>query len=172
MSGKEVRGLISDQVRASEDFRAGVIYAAHNKHSSTYPTVDIAIVNEKNQLLLGRKSDDLANKWRFLGGFVDPTKDRCLEDAARREANEETSHSLEFDSEFKYLGSTYIDDWRYRKELDKIMTSVFKVKALWGSISSGDDICEVQWKELDSKLESIVAEQHLPILEMLRKDLN
>lgn len=176
ISNSEVRALISDDIRKSPDFRAGVIYAAYNMYPKTYQTVDIVITKlqgDLKEVLLARKKVDKASKWRFIGGFVDPRLDKSLEDAAEREAYEETGglaiHSL------KYFGSTIIDDWRYRNEVDKIMTAVFTAEYTYGHAKASDDIDELEWVPLKKLLQSnswkeVLVEEHLPIFEMVFKN--
>lgn len=167
-SGTELRRSISHRVRASADFRHGVVYAAHNRHPVAYPAVDIAILRG-HEVLLGRKRNDLSGRWRFLGGFVDPRKDDGLEAAARREATEE-SGGLEF-GPLTYVGSLRVEDWRYRNELDAIVTTLFCCEYRWGEARASDDIAEAAWCSLDRLAETLIPE-HLPLGEMLTAHLN
>ena len=61
------------------------------------------------------------SKLRFVGGFADPN-DNSFEETAIREAREETNLTCVI---VDYIGSTKIDDWRYRNEFDKIITNIF-----------------------------------------------
>lgn len=148
ISGTEARNAASKEIRAEKAFRAGVTYASHNRFSISYQCVDVFIWRERqegNQALLGRKKTDEAGKWRFIGGFVDPS-DESLEMAAKREAIEETSLSVQ---EAKYLFSQRVEDWRYRKEMDKIMTAVFSLKYFFGKEDPKDDIDELRWFDIE-----------------------
>lgn len=49
-------------------------------------TASIIIVNEKNQILLGKRTDN--HKWGYAGGSIE--LDEKVEDCARRELFEET----------------------------------------------------------------------------------
>lgn len=146
---------------SSADFRAGAIWAAHNKYPTVYPTVDVAIFNRPPltieaaneheesslQILLGRKPNE--TRFRLIGGFADA---RCgsYEIDARREVYEETK--LEVSSP-KYIGSFKVDDWRYRNEVDCIKTMLFICHNIYGSPQASDDIEEVEWFRLhDFKL--------------------
>jgi len=137
----ELRQKYADKVFNSQDFRAGILYAYHNQYAKVYPTVDIAVYrNERKELLLGKKPN--SQKWRLIGGFVDPTDDN-YEAAAIRELREEAGKvNVE---NLKYAMSAKIDDWRYRSEVDKIITNVFTCDYKSGELSPQDDICELGW---------------------------
>lgn len=156
ISGTEVRNQCGREVRDSKDFRAGIIYSTQNRYPIVFPTVDIALVKrdfEKQKkvqyVLLGKKHGETA--YRFPGGFLD-TKDESLELAAKRELQEETNLNVEGD--LTYLGSYSVNDWRYRSEEDKILTSFFYAEHSWGSPTPGDDLEKVEWVPVD-KLNSI-----------------
>lgn len=141
VSGTEVRKNIKREVLSSPDFRAGAIYQVYNRYDQVYPTVDIALFDgDLAKLLLGKKPNE--NKYRFIGGFVDP-KDKCLEDSASRELKEEAG-PVEI-SRPQYVGSYQVNDWRYKKEADKIMTSLFWAQYSFGTLEPGDDISEIKY---------------------------
>jgi len=164
-SASEERADIAHTILDSPDFRAGVVYAAHNQYPSVFQTVDVAILRA-DHVLLGRKKDQ--KQWRFIGGFVD-VKDESLERAAKREALEETD--MEIDS-FTYLASLRVDDWRYRGEESKIMTAFFKAWYIYGSAIAKDDIFEVNWFKINEELHTRIREEHKPLVEILLKDYN
>lgn len=168
-----IREQISDIVLNSEEFRTGVIYAHANTYVKVYPTVDIAVFrNNKTELLLGKKEID--NKWRLLGGFSDPT-DVSYEEAAKRELEEECGPIVTTD--MHYEKSFRVNDWRYRKEVDKIITALFSTDYVSGDAQGSDDIGEVHWFSLDEVAHMIArnetAEEHEPQLRcLLEKYLN
>ncbi|MCP4521433.1 MAG: NUDIX domain-containing protein [Cytophagales bacterium] len=136
-----IRQQYADKVSDSEDFRGGIIYGLYNTYTKVYPTVDMAVFrNERTEILLGKKS--INNKWRFIGGFVDPT-DGSYEEAAIRELQEEAGNietaNVNYEASFK------IDDWRYRSESDKIITIFYGADYVFGTPTASDDIAEVQW---------------------------
>lgn len=145
------------------EFRAGIIYATQNRFPTTYPTVDIAVLDEYGspscKILLGRKPG--WKSWVLPGGFVDPT-DPSLEYAAWRELSEEVVgldvHGL------KYLASLKIDDARYRGTKDGIISSLFVAWKLEGFEQAGDDLEEVKWFTFKDAL-SVVAANHKPLVE-------
>lgn len=159
-ASEERRRIAAGNTRATADFRAGVIWATQNRYPAGLPTVDIAIV-EGDKLLLARKPNE--DHLRFPGGFFDPTRDTSLEDTAIREAREETT--LEVSSPV-FVGSTVVDDWRYRSEVDKIVTSLFVVERTAGSPKPEDDIAETRWVDWRGSNVTLVNE-HKPLGAML-----
>ncbi len=167
-----IREKISDKVLDSEAFRTGVIYAYSNTYLKVHPTVDIAVFrNNKTEMLLGKKEID--NKWRLLGGFSDPTDD-SFEAAARRELTEECG-AIEI-TEIKYEKSFRVNDWRYRSEADKIITSLFSTDFISGDPAGSDDIAEVKWftlNDVQSMMDQqFTAEEHIPQLSLLLTKYN
>jgi bifunctional NMN adenylyltransferase/nudix hydrolase len=168
-SASEIRAAIKEQVTDSIEFRAGVIYAYANTYPKVYPTVDVAVFrNNKEQILLGKKEND--QKWRLPGGFTDPT-DEGFESAAQRELREECGPVAV--TKMEYEGSFRVDDWRYRNEIDKIITTLFSTDFISGEPKASDDIAEVQWFPL-AKLPEMIAgglttHTHTVLLEALLK---
>lgn len=162
VSGSEIRKDICREVIATPEFRAGVVWAMGNQYPKCFPTVDIAIFDEDGEkLLLGRKPDE--KQYRFIGGFADP-KSPCYEADARREVKEETGIEI---TDPEYIGSTIIDDWRYRAEPDKIKTIFFAAKYQFGRIQADDDIAEVKWFNIKELTADDIVNTHCPLLAML-----
>jgi cytidyltransferase-like protein len=93
-SGTDVRAMVKEP-RASEDFRAGAIYAATQQgYPTSFQTVDMVIRNENGDaVLIGRKPN--SNDWVFPGGFVDPWMPRSKpRHAARRKKKPAISRSM------------------------------------------------------------------------------
>lgn len=140
ISGSEIRNELSKKTKASSEFRDGVIWAVYNRYPTTYTTVDIAVFNEDySKILLARKPDE--KEYRLIGGFSTP-ESTSFEDDARREVMEEAKIEV---SEMTYLGSFFIDDWRYRSEADKIKTILYATKYTYGRPEGADDVAEVRW---------------------------
>jgi bifunctional NMN adenylyltransferase/nudix hydrolase len=140
ISGTQIREKISREIIESSEFRAGVIHSVYARYSTTFPTVDVCAYNDKGEILLARKPNE--ELYRFVGGFVDAT-DVSLERAAYREFMEEVSGS--HINELQYILSQKVDDWRYRKEKDGIMTTLFLGRFGHGQVKASDDIAEVVW---------------------------
>lgn len=145
VSGSEIRKVVRNNTKDSVDFRAGVIWATENQYAAVHPTVDIAIYDKKNRkVLLARKPHE--SLYRFVGGFADVNSSSYEEDAVR-EVYEETGLKL-CKSDLLYIGSTLVDDWRYRSERNKIKTLLYVGFYKGGVPVPDDDIAEVKWFDL------------------------
>ncbi len=71
----------------------------------------------------------------------------------------------------KYEKSFCANDWRYRSEADKIITSLFSTDFVNGDPATNDDIAEVQWFKLTDVQtmmdQQSTAEEHAPQLTLL-----
>lgn len=166
VSGTEIRKLVSREIRSSSDFRAGIIHCSYAQRPTFYQTVDIALVNEDHKVLLARKPGE--TKWRFPGGFVDVKLDEQLEDAALRELREECGEHIKC-SDMVYLTSQKVDDWRYRSEESKIMTSLFYSNYKSGRIEPNDDVFELLWVDIsklarEDKIEDEIMPEHCDLV--------
>ena len=168
VSGTEIRKQVSEEIKSSKEWRAGVIYGNYNRYPTSFQTVDIAVFNEdESKVLLAKKPNE--EKYRFIGGFVD-VKDTSLEQAAKREFWEEAGKAeIAITS---YVGSFRVDDWRYRSERDKIMTVLFKAKYIYGHLSPSDDISELKFFKIEDLkttggiIENII-EEHQSMMSIL-----
>ena len=166
ISASEIRGEIGIKSKPTADFREGVIWATMNNYPNVYPTVDVAIYDKAaNKVLLGKKADE--NKYRFIGGFAEP-KSPDYETDAKREVMEETGLSI---SSLTYLGSMYIDDWRYRNESSKIKTLFFLGYYSFGAARPNDDIAALKWFDVNDELLTYMVDEHKPLGEKLLKFL-
>lgn len=179
-SGTEIRDSLTNTIKESYDFRAGIIYSAQNRRPRCETTVDVAILHDTGvksgmgtglKLLLGQKPGFLG--WRFIGGYVDP-KDSSFEAAAKREAFEETGLEI---SNVRYLGSAKITDWRYVKEDDSIKTLLFWGWSMTTGAKANDDISVTGWFDIPvniSNIESLremIVPEHKELFDILIKEL-
>jgi len=137
-----------------------------------YAAVDVAIIDTfgllheyGTNILLGRKPGQ--EKFRFIGGFSD-VNSKSYEDDAIREVKEETR--LRINNPI-YVGSTLVDDPRYRESRDKIKTILFAANYKGGKPKAGDDVEEVKWFEVDALKPSDLVKEHRPLLKMLKEKL-
>jgi bifunctional NMN adenylyltransferase/nudix hydrolase len=152
-SASEIREIVKEKIMDSVEFRSGIIYAYANTYLKVCPTVDVAVFrNTKKEILLGKKDND--QKWRLIGGFSDPT-DASYEEAAHRELQEECKNIQV--GEMIYEKSFRVNDWRYRNEPDKIITTLFSTDYVSGNPEGSDDIAEVKWFSLEHVKEMIAA---------------
>lgn len=170
VSGTEIRKMVKNQVKSSQMFRHGAVWSSWQRFPTVFSTVDVAILNGDNsQLLLAKK--EYESKWRFVGGFAQPS-DLSMEETANRELREEVR-----DAEFErittdhYIGSRKVDDWRYRGREDCIRTSLYWTRYLWGSLQASDDIEKVKWFDLNDKTKLDLVDNHVILFEMLMKHL-
>lgn len=164
VSGSEIRNRISKSVKNSAEFRMGVIWAVHNRYPTAYATADIAIL-KGDEVLLGRKPKETL--FQFPGGFSTP-ESKNFEEDAKREVAEETGVEI---GEPEYLGSSFIDDWRYRNEVDKVKTLFFKAQYIFGGQPSEKELAEMRWFKISELGPSNVQDFHLGLLEMLKENL-
>ncbi len=166
-SGTEIRKTTSVLARDNHHFRAGVIWSVYNQYPKVFTTVDVAIMKNPslsmNQMetLLARKSNE--KLYRFVGGFAEPNSESFEHDAIR-EVMEETGLEV---SRPKYLGSFKIDDWRYRKDVDKIKTMFFVSEYIFGKADANDDIAETRWFKLSELNENCIVSEHRDLFKCL-----
>ncbi len=162
-----LRESLSDMVYDSREFRAGILYAYYNQYKKVYATVDMAVFrNDKKEILLGKKPTN--HKWRLIGGFSDP-EDNSFEEAAVRELQEECG-PIEIEN-VQYVMSAKIPDWRYKKEVDQIISTVFSCDYISGSPKAQDDIIDLEWFDVSTLPKMIqngdLTEEHLHIFKKL-----
>jgi len=172
-SGTEIREEVGREVRASSDFRAGVIYSTFNQYPRLNMVVDIAAICTRvgedlkphSSVLLGRKKGDIG--LRFPGGFVN-VGDGSLEAAGRRECREETGV---FPETMEYLGSWPVADSRMGPR-DGMMSAFFLGHVVSeGRIKVEDDLDGAMWLPVEKLREVKWYESHVPMFEALCKRL-
>lgn len=153
LSGTALREVAARTALDSYDFRAGVIYAHSSRWPIPWAVVDVAVVDAFNQrVLVGRKKHDPIGQYRFIGGFVDALLDDSLERAVFRELGEEcpgvSIHAP------VYLGSYSIQDWRYRKSSDKLLSAFFLAPYMSGRTDPASDLAETAWMDFEQLTQS------------------
>jgi bifunctional NMN adenylyltransferase/nudix hydrolase len=146
--------------RDTESFRHGMIYASQQQYPIAYQTVDIAVINDNDEILMIQKEGD-DYEYRFVGGFSDPNSP-SLEYDARRELQEECGVNVNI-GVAHYVSSRLIDDWRYKNNKNcKIKTAFFVAKHLWGNASPMSEITKCEWIHI-SMLSKNVVDEHLAL---------
>lgn len=170
ISASSIRKELGLKVLNNSSFRHGVIWAVNNQFPICYPTVDAAIYNEDcSKLLLCRKPNE--DKFQFVGGFAAPESPSYEADVAR-EIDEELGIEV---GDIKYIGSSLIDDWRYRDEVDKIKTLFFSAKYIFGAPAPKDDIVEAKWFSIaliESNPHKIIVNYHIHLFNMYISRMN
>jgi bifunctional NMN adenylyltransferase/nudix hydrolase len=166
VSGTEVRKMVSEEVKDSVDFRAGVIYQSYNQYPKVHPCVDVAITDNDKVLLAKRPYED---SWRLIGGFSRPT-DSSYEHTARRKVSEDAGKNLSI-TNLTYIGSVQVPDWRYQSEEDKIMSVLFKTTKGWGRIEPSDDVSELKFFNIEDLNEEMMVNEHKILMTMFLEDL-
>jgi bifunctional NMN adenylyltransferase/nudix hydrolase len=147
--------------RDSDSFRYGVIYASQQQYPIAYQTVDIAVINDNDEILMIQKEGD-GEQYRFVGGFSDP-KSPTLEHDAHRELQEECGINVNI-GVAHYVSSRLIDDWRYKNNKNcKIKTAFFVANHLWGNASPMSEITKCKWIDVSMLSENVV-DEHLSLV--------
>lgn len=166
ISATQIREECGKEVHNTEDFRRGINYVTQTDYVKVQPTVDIAPYSFRtNEVLLVKKPRE--RYYRFVGGRADVRSDSYEADALR-ELEEETSL---IGKNLEYMGSTRIEDWRYRGRENKVKTLFFAVTKWSGVPLLMDDLegGDYMWKNL-AELETddaMIMPEHRVLVTML-----
>lgn len=183
IKGEDIRNSLTNNVIESADFRAGVIYSAMNQWPKVITCVDAVIFHKSQrttttggtgspapllsqyEFLLVKKSGEPG--WRFAGGHAEPIT-KSFEQDVRDEARQETGIDIR-PGQVGYIGSTYVPDWRWAAEQDKVKTLVFACEAMTLEARAADDVAEAKWFKSEDIHSGIFVEVHKPLFEMVEK---
>lgn len=153
------RVLAIKEDELTQAHREGMIYGLAQGYPVGMSVVDVLVYKKEGEaiyFLLGRKEREVA--FRIIGGFFDVTVDATLEDAALRELKEEAG-SIVTTSPI-YVSSKKVDDWRYRDNKHKIVSSLFIVQYREGECVPSDDIKELMWVRQEDISSTLIVESH------------
>lgn len=148
----------------------GIKDTVNDKYPTNYPVVDILLfTNNDTKVILGKKIGETST-YRFIGGFFDK-EDINFENAAIREVYEETNLKIKNPI---YIGSSIINDWRYKDSKDSIVSSFFiaRVDDI-STLKASDDIEElkiIQYSELKNRYKELLVPNHIPLFELFIKN--
>ena len=125
------------------------------------PTVDIILQRDSKILMVRRKKDPFKHQLALPGGFIN--EGETAEEAARREAIEETSLEVEPIE----IQGVYSDPKRDPRK--HVMSIVFVGIIVGGSDRAGDDAESIEWVELGNIEKQEIAFDHAQILRDYKK---
>jgi 8-oxo-dGTP diphosphatase len=130
------------------------------RHRNPIPTVDVIIEQNSRILMIRRKNEPYKGCLALPGGFVD--EGERIEDAARREANEETSLNIHL---VGILG-VYSDSKRDPRGhlISTVFVGIVPSDNVALEASAQDDASEVEWINLEAVIKSNIAFDHKKIL--------
>lgn len=126
------------------------------EYRNPVPAVDIILQTGSKILMVRRRNEPFKGKLALPGGFIN--EGETAEEAAKREAREETSLEVE---PIEVLG-VYSDP---RRDPRKHVMSITFIGIITGGIErAGDDAKDIEWVELEELDESLLAFDHSQII--------
>jgi hypothetical protein len=150
----------------SDDFRAGIIWDILHRPPIAYPTIDVAAaqLNSGRGVLVKKKGE---GKYRFPGVFYDPTLDTNFESAGHRACSKELPGINV--SDMRILFSHKIDDPRYRKSRDGVITLMALATCdIHSNLQVAHEMEHAQWFDLEKITPDLVVPEHRVLAEKMR----
>lgn len=129
-------------------------------YENPLPAATALVVNDRGELLLGRRSVEPARgQWCLPGGFIEA--DESMDQAAIRELREETG--LQADSAV-FLGCCY----QHSRHYGGVIVFGYRVDAVRGEAVAGDDMQELAYFAFD-RLPAIAFDSHHRLIDILQQ---
>jgi ADP-ribose pyrophosphatase YjhB (NUDIX family) len=128
------------------------------------PTASVLILNEKPQVLLGKRAKNPGKgKWDIIGGFLELGEHP--EVGAAREAKEEAGAEITITG----MVGIFMDNY----ELDDYATLnvCYTAKLTGGELKPGDDIAELKWFDVEALPEDIAFQNGQDMLDAWIKQI-
>ena len=107
-------------------------------YQNSKPTASTLIINENNEVLLGKRAiDPSKGMWDVIGGFLN--NGESPESGAIREAKEEAGVVVEIEKFIGIFMDTYGDSDYFTLNI------CYTAKIIDGELKAGDDIDELKW---------------------------
>jgi ADP-ribose pyrophosphatase YjhB (NUDIX family) len=129
------------------------------KHRNPIPTIDVILTKDSNNnviLLIKRKNNPFKDQFALPGGFVN--EGEKVEDAVRREAEEELSVKVEPNDILGVYSNPNRDPRGH------IISTAFICKIINGELKANDDVAYLRWVEINSLENMKLAFDHSKIL--------
>lgn len=175
-NGTAIRRKIGEEIILTNEARRGVIYASHNRFPQGIPSVEVFLFDAYGKAVFIKKSNE--NKLRLIGTLFDPEQDETYESTAHRICNSEFDVTI---GNLKYITNQKINDWRYRGENDKIITTLFTassrldtedIERLQRVTDFYEEVVFVPKDELELKVDELIIPEHVDLVKkVLELDL-
>jgi len=131
-------------------------------YQNPLPAATALVLNQENMLLLGRRAIEPAKgAWCLPGGFMEMGE--TMQQAALRELKEETGLEGKMVS---FVGCFYQESRSY----GSVIIFGYRVDAVNGELTAGDDMEAVQYYHLDS-MPPVAFDSHRKLIAKLREQL-
>ena len=131
-------------------------------YQNPFPAATALVLNQHNQLLLGKRAVEPAKgEWGLPGGFIEMGE--SMEQAALRELKEETGLEGKV---LSFVGCFFQESLFY----GSIIIFGYRIEAAGGTLQAGDDVAEISYFDLGS-LPPVAFEAHRKLIANFQKQL-